>query len=62
MDVGVEGVLAAVELTSVGSPSFTTLLLFKEATDVFRGHDLVEEIMSGVRNSHTFSLFIYDSK
>lgn len=52
MDVGVEGVLAAVELTGVGSPSFTTLLLFKEATDVFRGHDLVEEIMSGVRNSH----------
>lgn len=52
MDVGVEGVLAAVELTGVGSPSFTTLLLFKEATDVFRGHDLVEENVWGQKLSH----------
>lgn len=38
---------AAVVLTGVGSPSLTTLLLFKEVTDVFRGHHLVEKIDGG---------------
>lgn len=37
---------AAVVLTGVGSPSFTTLLLFKEVTDVFRGHHLGAETIS----------------
>lgn len=57
---------AAVELPCVGSPSFATLLLFEEVTDVLRGHDLVQatdnrgkKIKSSLRSETlTFGLFM----
>lgn len=52
---------AAVVLTGVGSPSFATLLLFEEVTDVLWGHHLVQKtdgIISWIRNSQKFGFFM----